>query len=129
MFEIKFPKDVRKYKEKVLLGLTLRQFTFAFLGLLIGVPIYVFGKRYLHEEIIAWITMLIVGIFFGFGWGSIDGLRMEQYLLAVWESHIKKSKKRYYLSPSLEEHMLEQAIKEKKAELMEIEKQVRGMKQ
>lgn len=124
MFEVRFPKDVRSYKEKPILGLTIRQFVCTFIGLIIGILIYLIGIKYLPESIVAWVVMIIVGFFFLLGWKNINGLTTEKYLLAIWESSIAKSRKRYFVRLSPSEKQLENKIKNKKEELKIINKEL-----
>ena len=52
MIEIKIPKEITDYKEKFLFGLTVRQLVSAVVALAICVPLFIFGKDYLGEDMV-----------------------------------------------------------------------------
>lgn len=47
MIEIRIPKEIKNYREKLFFGLTLRQCICAGVALLICVPLYIFGNKFL----------------------------------------------------------------------------------
>ena len=59
MIEIKIPKEINEYKEKFLFGLTVRQFISAAVALAVCVPLFIFGKDAIGEDMIGWIIILI----------------------------------------------------------------------
>ena len=54
MIEIKIPKEITEYKEKFLFGLTIRQCVCAAAALAICVPLYIFGKDWLGDDLHFW---------------------------------------------------------------------------
>ncbi len=58
MIEIKIPKEITEYKEKFLFGLTIRQCVCAAAALAICVPLYIFGKDWLGDDLVGWIVIL-----------------------------------------------------------------------
>lgn len=67
MIEIKIPKEITDYKEKFLFGLTVRQLVSAVVALAICVPLFIFGKDYLGEDLVGWIIILVAVPVFAFG--------------------------------------------------------------
>ena len=52
MIEIKIPKEITDYKEKFLFGLTVRQLVSVVVALAICIPLFIFGKDYLGEDLV-----------------------------------------------------------------------------
>lgn len=44
MIEIRIPKEIRTYKEKLFFGLTLRQLICTLIAVVVNVPLYWFGR-------------------------------------------------------------------------------------
>ena len=59
MIEIRIPKEIKNYREKLFFGLTLRQCICAGIALLICVPLYIFGNRFLPQEAVSWVVIFI----------------------------------------------------------------------
>ena len=59
MIEIRIPKEIKNYREKLFFGLTLRQCICTAIALLICVPLYIFGNRFLPQEAVSWVVILI----------------------------------------------------------------------
>ena len=53
MIEIRIPKEIKNYREKLFFGLTLRQCICAGAALLICVPLYIFGNKILPQEAVS----------------------------------------------------------------------------
>ena len=67
MIEIKIPKEITEYKEKFLFGLTIRQCVCAVAALAVCVPLYIFGKDFLGDDVVGWLVILIAVPIFAFG--------------------------------------------------------------
>ena len=59
MIEIRIPKEIKNYREKLFFGLTLRQCICAGVALLICVPLYIFGRNFIPQEMVSWLVILI----------------------------------------------------------------------
>lgn len=128
MFEVRFPRDVRKYKEKIIAGLTLRQLVFGGLAIVTSVPTYIFGRKIMPEDLIALIAMILGGGLFFIGYGSFDGLTVDKYIKAFWESNIKKPPKRYFIRRPLPDILKDERCEEIRQKLKEIDQQLEIMK-
>lgn len=96
MIEIKIPKEITEYKEKFLFGLTIRQCISAAAALAICVPLFIFGKDYLGEDIVGWLVILIAVPIFAFGFFRYDGMPFEQFLLMLYRQKWVEPQKRKY---------------------------------
>lgn len=96
MIEIKIPKEITDYKEKFLLGLTVRQLVSAVVALAICVPLFIFGKDYLGEDMVGWIIILVAIPVFAFGFFRYDGMPFEKFLAILYRQKWVEPQKRKY---------------------------------
>ncbi len=103
MIEVRIPKEIKDYKEKFALGLTLRQIVSVVIMLCITVPLYLWGSKIINEELCSWIV-IFVGMFFGaFGFYTHNGLSFEQYLICVLKLYfITPMKRKYIVTPQMD---------------------------
>lgn len=96
MIEIKIPKEITDYKEKFLFGLTVRQLVSAVVALAICVPLFIFGKDYLGEDLMGWIIILVAIPVFAFGFFRYDGMPFEKFLALIYRQKWVEPQKRKY---------------------------------
>ncbi len=96
MIEIKIPKEITEYKEKLMFGLTVRQLISVVAALAVCVPLYIFGKDYLSDDVVGWIIMIIAIPIFAFGFFKYDGMPFEQFLLMLYRQKWVEPQKRKY---------------------------------
>lgn len=96
MIEIKIPKEITDYKEKFLFGLTVRQLVSAVVALAICVPLFIFGKDYLGEDMVGWIIILVAIPVFSFGFFRYDGMPFEKFLAILYRQKWVEPQKRKY---------------------------------
>ena len=96
MIEIKIPKEITDYKEKFLFGLTVRQLVSAVVALAICVPLFIFGKDYLGEDMVGWIIILVAIPVFAFGFFKYDGMPFEKFLAIFYRQKWVELEKRKY---------------------------------
>ena len=96
LIEIKMPKEITEYKEKFLFGLTVRQCVSAAAALAICVPLFIFGKDYLGEDMVGWLVILIAVPIFAFGFFKYEGMPFEQFLLLLYGQSRRNESMRNY---------------------------------
>lgn len=96
MIEIKIPKEITEYKEKFLFGLTIRQFVSAVAALAVCVPLFIFGKDYLGEDVIGWAIILVAVPIFAFGFFKYDGMPFEKFLGMLYRQKWVEPQRRVY---------------------------------
>lgn len=96
MIEIKIPKEITDYKEKFLFGLTVRQLVSAVVALAVCVPLFIFGKDYLGEDLVGWIIILVAIPVFAFGFFRYDGMPFEKFLALIYRQKWVEPQKRKY---------------------------------
>lgn len=112
MIEIKIPKEIRHYKEKLAFGLTIRQLISVTLALSINIPLYILGKDVIGDELMSWIVIIIAVPLAMIGWFNYNGLNFEQFLVTLIQSEILYPKKRIYQSENFYENILDVSLKE-----------------
>lgn len=96
MIEIRIPKEITEYKEKFLFGLTVRQFVSAVAALAICIPVFIFGKEFLGDDVTGWLIILIAIPIFAFGFFRYDGMHFEKFLVMIYRQKWAEPQKRTY---------------------------------
>ena len=116
--EVKINKDVREYTESMFFGLSLRQFVFSFIALIVAVVIYFWLKPHFGTETVSWMCVLGAAPFAALGFINYHGLNAEQ-LLWVWlKSEIIEPKKLIFESTTLYYDVLKENITKREKEAM-----------
>lgn len=96
MIEIKIPKEIRDYKEVIFAGLNLRQIISLSVAFAINVPLYIFTKPYIGDEIASWLVMIIGVPVFLVGFIKFDGMPFEKYFLIMLRFNFLVPRRRRY---------------------------------
>lgn len=97
MIEIKIPKEITEYKEKFLFGLTVRQCVSVAAALAVCVPLYIFGKDFLGDDVTSWAIILLAVPIFGFGFFKFNGMTFERFLVVFFRQKFAEPQKRKYV--------------------------------
>ena len=81
--ELKINPEIRDYTESVFFGLSIRQFIFSALAVLIAVGMYFLLKPGLGMETLSWACTLAAAPFAALGFFKYHGMTAEQFLV-VW---------------------------------------------
>lgn len=79
MIERKIPAEIRAYKSKLIAGLSVRQVISLGIAILIGVPLGVFGRKFISADILMWLVMLISAPILAWGFITFQDMRFEKY--------------------------------------------------
>lgn len=112
MIAVRVPDEIRKYKEKILLGLTARQLLSTIGASLICVPLYFYGKNYLSEELISWLIILTAIPMLSIGFVKFNGMPMEKFAIVWLKYEILYPKKRVFKTENAFREWQNIAIKE-----------------
>ena len=96
MIEIKIPKEIRDYKETIFFGLNLRQIISLAIAFAINVPLYLYSKPYIGDELASWIVMITGVPVFLLGFIKFDGMPFEKYLMIMLRFNFLVPRKRKY---------------------------------
>ena len=116
--EVKINKDVREYTESMFFGLSLRQFVFSFIALIVAVVIYFWLKPHFGTETVSWMCVLGAAPFAALGFINYHGLNAEQLLWACLKSEIIEPKKLIFESTTLYYDVLKENITKREKEAM-----------
>ncbi|MCR5305471.1 MAG: PrgI family protein [Oscillospiraceae bacterium] len=118
---------MRAYKSKLIFGLSVRQLAAIIGALAVGVPLGVFGRGHIPNDILIWLVMLVVVPFAGWGFLTIQDLRFEDYV-RIFLRFVFLPQKRVYedtetnLFVNLKEEILEKTIITQRREAGEYER-------
>ncbi len=101
MIEIRIPKEIRTYKEKLFFGLNLRQLVCTAITLAVNVPLYWFGRHYVGEDTASWLVILIAMPLFLIGYFNYNGMTFEQFLKTVIQHELIYPQKRKYVTVNM----------------------------
>jgi riboflavin transporter FmnP len=84
--EVKINREIRDYTESMFFGLSLRQFVFSILAVIVAVGIY-FGLRgFLGTETVSWMCILGAAPFAALGFIKYHGMTAERFAWAYLKS-------------------------------------------
>ena len=95
MVKIPIPAEIRAYKSKLILGLSVRQIIAIAGALVIGVPLGVYGRGHIPDDILIWLVMFTVVPFAAWGFFTFHDMRFEQ-LVKVMLNYWLRPQKRVY---------------------------------
>ncbi len=99
MIEIRIPKEIKNYREKLFFGLTLRQCVCAGVALLICVPLYIFGRNFMPQELVSWIVILIAAPLMLAGFFKYNDMFFEQFAVEFFYFYFFPQKRVYSYEP------------------------------
>ena len=94
-------KEVRDYQESLFLGLSLRQFLFALLAVIVAVGVYFGLRNVVGIGEIGWICVLAAFPFALGGFFSYNGMTLERFILAFIRSELLYPKRLVFKSDNL----------------------------
>jgi hypothetical protein len=88
--EVKVPKDIKEYKEKIIAGMNLKQLLCLCIagGLNILIALIFIAWLKLPMEIVSWLMILVSIPIVSFGWFKRNGLTFEVYLKQFFKYHV-----------------------------------------
>ena len=89
IIEVKINKEIQRYQESILFGLSLRQMVFALLAIGVAVGAYFGLKPLIGAAEVGWVCMLAAFPFAMCGFFTYNGMPAERFLLAVIRSEIR----------------------------------------
>lgn len=115
MIEVRIPKEINEYKEKVIFGLSIRQLIFFTITILISIGTYfvLTTKLGMTMDGASYIIILISIPLMAIGFIKVNGFPFEKYFLLVIRHKLGKQKREYGTNLLIDE------IKEKKIETSE----------
>ena len=85
---MKINKEIQRYQESILFGLSLRQMVFALLAIGVAIGAYFGLKPLIGAAEVGWVCMLAAFPFAMCGFFTYNGLTLEQFAWAFLKSEI-----------------------------------------
>ena len=98
--EVKINREIRNYTESMFFGLSMRQFVFSVLAILVAVGLHFLLKPHFGTETVSWMCILGAAPFAALGFITYHGMTAEQVLWAWFKSEILCPKKLVFKSDS-----------------------------
>ena len=92
ILEVKINREIRNYTESMFFGLSMRQFVFSVLAILVAVGLYFLLKPHFGTETVSWMCILGAAPFAALGFITYHGMTAEQFLWAWLRSELVEPK-------------------------------------
>lgn len=99
MIEIRVPKEIKNYKSKLFFGMSVRQCICFGAAVGICVPLYIFGKKIIDEEIVSWLVILIASPLMLMGFFTYNGMKFETFAKEWFFYYLSVQKRKYEYEP------------------------------
>ena len=99
--EVKINREIRNYTESMFFGLSMRQFVFSALAILVAVGLYFLLKPHFGTETVSWMCILGAAPFAALGFITYHGMTAEQFLWAWLRSELSEPKELRFESSNL----------------------------
>lgn len=98
MIEIKIPKDIKNYKEKFMLNLTVRQFISFAAAVFVMMPLFIVGvfKWGWNTDLVGWLVLIIGVPIIGIGFFNYHGMTAEKFVVQWLKTNVVYPQKRIY---------------------------------
>ena len=90
--EVKINREIRNYTESMFFGLSMRQFVFSVLAVVVAVGLYFLLKPYIGTETVSWMCILGAAPFAALGFIIYHGMTAEQFIWAWIRSELLEPK-------------------------------------
>jgi hypothetical protein len=78
--EIKIPKEITEYKEKIIFGLSIRQLISLFIGIIVSIGVYISLYKKIGHDLTGYIVIIVCIPIFGIGFIKINNFTFEAYI-------------------------------------------------
>jgi len=93
--EVRIPKEITEYQEKLLFGLSIRQLICFAIAIILGVATYYFGSMFLGSDFASYLVIVEAIPVFAIGFVRKNGFTFEKYAALMFR-HKFGTHKRYY---------------------------------
>ena len=114
--EVKINKEIRNYQESMFFGLSMRQFIFSVLAIIVAVVLYFVLKPYVGTETVSWMCVLGAAPFAAMGFFTYHGMTAEQFIINWIRTELIEPRYYKFESKSLYYQLMETAPKPKRKE-------------
>lgn len=115
ILEVKINREIRNYTESMFFGLSMRQFIFSALAILVAVGLYFLLKPHFGTETVSWMCILGAAPFAALGFITYHGMTAEQFLWAWLRSELLEPKELRFEASNLYYEALKDKLEEGKS--------------
>ena len=114
--EVKINKEISNYQESIFFGLSMRQFVFSVLAVIVAVVLYFVLNSYLGTETVSWVCVLGAAPFATMGFFKYHGMTAEQFVINWIRTELIEPKRFKFQSKSVYYQLMETSVKSKRKE-------------
>jgi hypothetical protein len=105
MIEVEIPKEIKAYKERFILNMTLRQTLSFVIGVLVILPVYLAGvfKYNIDSDLMGWVVLFTGIPIFAVGFFTYRNMTMERFIFQIVKTYFVFPMKRKYAKTETEE--------------------------
>mgnify|MGYP003836434405 FL=1 len=93
--EVRIPKEITDYKEKILFGLTIRQLLCFICAVILGLVSYFIVSKFLGTQAAGYVVIIEVLPIFALGFFKKNGFTFEKYLKLILKHKLGQNKRKY----------------------------------
>lgn len=93
--EVRIPKEIMEYKEKILFGLTIRQLLCFAAAIALGTGSYLLLKMYIGKEVASYVVIFEVIPIFALGFFRKNGFTFEKYVKLMLRHKLGRNRRKY----------------------------------
>jgi hypothetical protein len=106
LIEVRVPKEINDYKEKLFFNLSLRQTVCTVVAIAINVPLYIYGRRYINQDLLSWIVIGNALLIFFAGFFNYNSMYFEEFLVVTLKYNLLYPQIRKYKTTNLYEVLM-----------------------
>lgn len=126
--EVKINREIRNYTESMFFGLSLRQFVFSLLAVVVAVGLYFLIRPYAGTETVSWVCILGAAPFAALGFITYHGMTAEQFIWAWIRSELLEPKEIRFESSNFYYEALKDTIEKSQQGVSGVQKTGRKLK-
>ena len=96
MITIRVPNEIRKYKEKIAFGLSVRQLISVIAAVVVCVPLYFFGRGFISDDVLSWVVILIALPILSFGFLHSKNMPFERLVVVIFMFEVVLPRRRVF---------------------------------
>ena len=81
--EVKIPKEITEYKEKIMFGLSIRQLISIIVAAIVCIVTFIITKRFIGSDLAGYLVLVEAAPIVGVGFVRINGFTFERYISIV----------------------------------------------
>ncbi|HBP65248.1 MAG TPA: hypothetical protein DD730_13510 [Desulfosporosinus sp.] len=93
--EVRIPKEITEYKEKIIFGLSIRQLICFTVAITLGVGTYIFVTKWSNADVASYVVIVEVMPIFAIGFIKKNGFTFEKYAAMMFQHKCGRNRRWY----------------------------------